>query len=376
MPARSRSRNTGNVSGGGTWGGSPIGYSYPTTKEQCDDVIGNFGGNNPLDLVRRVYSGSFVTKTSGTLQLQKCPSFMYTKTPGPPTMIPAVSSYLNRLLASTGPITPRVNLPLFVYELKDIPMMLRHAGDLLHKIRRPSGLDPTKEAAAATLAYQFGWAPLIGDLKKLLSFGDAVAKQQRVLRGAHSERGIRRRVSLGTDSYYSGGTDSVWSVYGLFLTPQFNSELGAKTWGVVHWKVRDPNQVGKYPSWNSAMRSALGFNLGMIPITIWKAIPWSWLVDWFTDISSVLTANYNMVYYRPFRACIMRTAWNIRRYKAVPAGPGPDDVCTEGTVESTFKSRYPVNNPSPSVTLKLPFLDSFKLSILGSLTILRISGRR
>lgn len=376
LPARTRTRTFGSISGGGTWGGTPIGWSYPEVRERTDDVTGNFGGNNPFGLERRKYSGSIVNKSSGTLQLQSCPSFMYTKTPGKPSQVPDISSYLNRLLATTGPLTPRINLPLFVYELKDIPMMLRHAGDLLHKIKRPSGLDPAKEAAAATLAYQFGWAPLVGDLKKLLSFGDAVAKQQRILKGAHSERGIRRRVSFGEEKYATNGIDPVWSVYGLFLTPEFNSELGCKTWGVVRWKVRDSTQVGKYPSWNTSMRTALGFNAGMIPISVWKAIPWTWLIDWFADISNVLTARYNMIYYRPYRACIMRTSWNTRRYRAVPTGPNPTDICSEGTIESVFKERYPVNSPSPSVNLKLPFLDSFKLSILGSLTILRISGGR
>jgi len=376
MPARSRTRTIGITSGGGTWFGSPFSYSYPTVREQTDDVTGNFGGNNPFELVRRKYSGSICSNATGNLQLQNCPSFMYGTYPGKPTQVPALSSYLNRMLAMTGPLTPRVNLPLFMFELKDIPRMLRHAGDLLHKIRRPSGLDPAKEAAAATLAYQFGWAPLIGDLGKLLDFSKAVEKTQRTIKGAHSSRGIRRRIQLGTESYATSGSSTVWSIYGLFLTPQFESELGCKTWGVVHWKVRDPNQVGKIPTWNSALQSALGFNLGQIPITVWKAIPWTWLIDWFADISNILQANYNMIYYRPSRACIMRTSWNIRRYKAVPTGPGATDVCTQGTIDSIFKERLPVNSPSTSFNLKLPFMDNFKLSILGSLTILRLSGGR
>jgi hypothetical protein len=342
------------------------------------DVIGDYGGNHPLDAYRVEYTGSIITTNRPNgFTANGIPSGMYLELPGKLATPPPLNSYVNRLLSSTGPLTPRVNLPLFIYELKDIPMMLRHAGNLLHKIRRPSGLDPAKEGAAATLAFQFGWAPLWEDLWKLADFTEAVSKKQQQLERANSEKGLRRKVDLAQDKWTAVGSTTLWSVYGLSLSQSYTSERGYKDWGVVHWKVRDPSRYGRRATHNEALKTALGLNPGQIPISVWKAIPWTWLIDWFTDISNVLQANYNMVYYKPYRLSIMRTSFNNRSYPRIyPISGSSPGECTAGTIKVTYKERYVNNSPSASPTLRLPFLDNFKLSILGSLTILRISSKR
>jgi hypothetical protein len=111
----------------------------------------------------------------------------------------SLASLVNRVLATTGPLTPRVNLPLALFELKDVPQMLRHAGNLLHGLRSPSRLNKVKEAAAANLAYKFGWAPIIDDLGKLFDFSAAVRRKQRELKQANSSNGLRRRINLYAD---------------------------------------------------------------------------------------------------------------------------------------------------------------------------------
>lgn len=252
-------------------------------------------------------------------------------------------------------------------------MMLKHAGDLLHKIVSPSGLNPAKEAAAATLAYQFGWAPLIEDIMKLLDFSDHVKRRQEILEKAHTEKGLRRRVDLGSESWSATGSTSIWSTYGVFLSQSYTSDRGFKVWGVVTWKVRDPAAIGKKPTFMDAFNTALGFNKGMIPISVWKALPWSWMIDWFAGISDLLQARYNMIYYKPSRVSIMRTSFNNRTYKEFTQG---SILVSQGRIEVTFKDRYANNSPSAAPNLKLPFLDNFKLSILGSLAILGISGSR
>ncbi len=342
--------------------------------ETCDDVIGDFGGNHPLSITKRVYAGSLIYQDNTIRKWESMPSGMYDYAPGKPTGLPSLSSLTTRALAASGPMTPKVNLPLFIFELKDIPMMLRHAGNLLLKIRRPSGLSPDKEAAAATLAYQFGWAPLIGDLWKLLHFSDSVNRRVKELNGAHSSRGLRRKVNLGSSTWSTAGANTLWSTYGLvYYEIPYTATLGHKDWAVVRWIVRDKSKIGKKFSHSAAFRSALGLNLGQIPITIWKALPWTWLIDWFTGISDTLQANYNMITYRPSRLCVMRTSFNNRSYEQKVTDA--KNYLTSGTVHSTFKERFVVASPSSSPYLRLPFLDNFKLSILGSLTILKIRGR-
>jgi hypothetical protein len=270
-------------------------------------------------------------------------------------------------------LTPKVNLPLALFELKDIPGMLRHAGNLLHKIRHPSGLNPVKEAAAANLAYKFGWAPIIEDLGKLLDFTEHANRRQQVLKKAYSKRGVRRKIDLDSFSQSHSGNLLVWSVYGSTLSPQYLGVVNSETWATIRWIVRDPTKYGYEPTFKEALHTALGFNKGQIPISVWKAIPWTWMIDWFTDISNILQANYNSIYFKPYRLSIMRTTVDTFEHKPILNINGsPLNYLTPGQYKATFKSRYVNNSPSTNFTLRLPFLDSYKLSVLGSLAVLRM----
>jgi hypothetical protein len=262
---------------------------------------------------------------------------------------------------------------VFIYELKDIPDMLKHAGDLLHKIAvRPRGLNPIKEGAAATLAYQFGWAPLMQDLRKMVDFADVVKKRQHILKTAHTKRGVRRRVNLDTVDSNTVTTETIMSTYGITIDARRIEHSKVKRWATLRWTVRDQSQIGYEPTFTDAFRTALGLNAGHVPIEIWKALPWSWAIDWFADISNILQANYNMIYYKPSNVCYMIS--QDRYYTIVPTGIWAP-YCSIGYAElhSRFRS---VNAPNTSISLRLPFLDSFKLSIVGSMAVLGLTGRK
>jgi hypothetical protein len=251
--------------------------------------------------------------------------------------------------------------------------MLRHAGDLLHKIARPSGLNPAKEAASATLAYQFGWGPLIQDIGRMMDLVNLVRKRQRQMSQAHSSRGIRRSVQLGSIDSSSSGSEILSSTYGRIISQSWTGTKTCKTWGSVRWTVADPLQYGKQPSFEDAFNAALGTSKGYIPISVWKAMPWSWAIDWFAGISDIINANHNMVYYKPSSVCIMRTFTNTWTY--LPKG-GPGDIWQISAGNSTiiWKTRS-VHAPITRLRITVPFLDGFKLSILGSFTILALSGK-
>lgn len=278
-----------------------------------------------------------------------------------------------RLLASTGPLTPKVNLPLFIFELKDIPMMLKHAGDLLHKIRAPSGLSLHKEAAAANLAYQFGWAPLIGDIVKLLNFSDLVKKRQVELDKANSQRGLQRRMTFETKTK-SQTKDNVLLVSDMGLIyGSTTATQTTKSWATVRWKPKGGQRYGRKPSHNEAFRTALGLSPGQIPITVWKALPWSWMIDWFADISNVMQANYNMIFYSPSAINFME---NRVTEISTSGGSNSAGSLSPGNWKKERKLRSQLSTSAAKVTLRVPFLDTFKLSILGSLAILGLTGRR
>lgn len=250
--------------------------------------------------------------------------------------------------------------------------MLKHAGDYLLGLRKKplSGASP-KELASWTLAYQFGWAPLIEDIGKMLRFSDLVARRQRELEKASSSRGLKRRITLDSTSETLVRV-SDWSTDLARLTQVADTVVqNREVWATVRWHIREGQRYGTKPTYMDAFRSALGFNRGHIPITVWKALPWTWAIDWFADISNIMTANYNMIYYKPSSVCIMQHMRSTCYISDTTATDGKTSL-TSGIKVSEAKSREVFPNPSPNFQLTLPFLDGFKLSILGAFTVLGI----
>nr|UJQ85308.1 MAG: hypothetical protein 1 [Leviviridae sp.] len=371
---RTRSFASTPVVGTGTWGGNTIYSSFIPLRKDMTDIVGNKGGVNPLTL-------DSVERHGGLLTGQNPLKFIANGMPvsfSNPSFITGVpnitnANYGNRVLSQSGPLTPRMYLPVSLFELRDIPKMLKHAGDLLLKIGGRSGLDPVKEAAAATLAYQFGWAPLLEDIGKMLDFTETMRKRQQMLLRAHTSKGVRRKVTLDSDKQTHSNWEWVWSTYGVLASQRFTEIKTYKRWATISWTVKDKSQIGRIPTFSDEMRTAYGLNRGHIPIAVWKAMPWSWAIDWFADISNVMQANYNMIYYQPSRCCIMTHFKTERNYDPWFAKSGMFSI-TPGQIIRERKSRQPFT-PTAGVTLKLPFMDSFKLSIVGSMSILALSRR-
>lgn len=347
-------------------------YSHYSYNYNCKDVIGNFPSGNSLDILKKDVSGSTITGQQGNNIASNAPTNFYTTFED---LLPGYSndaSVRNRLLAQTGPLTPKVNLPLFIFELRDLPQMWREAGNFLLKLRKkPTKLLSDKEAAAATLAYQFGWRPLIEDLMKACNFAELVRKKQQELDRAGSSKGLKRRIILDDTTATKVVTPTIFS--SPTFSPKITYAQSRKVWATCRWKLRDNNKYGYKATWIEAFKTALGLNPGMLPISVWKALPWTWMIDWFTDISNVLIANYNSLYYRPTNGWFMQTLAVTATH---PSYKNQDAILAPGTKTVVRKMRNVIPSISnASVTLRVPFLDSFKLSILGSMTILRIRGR-
>lgn len=348
-------------------------------QESVNDIIKSYGNDNSFQhvLIRReggLISGDNRLTVPGSNSYHT----VYNNVPSytgwsPDVTLPAAESVTTaRLLAQTGPLTAQVNLPLFIYELKDIPMMLRHAGNLLHKIRRPSGLKVDKEIAAATLAYQFGWKPLIEDLGKLLDFANRVRRTQENIRKAGQPSGLRRRIPLDETSSAKTVTRSLMTSPVTVTRPCLDV-LHRRRWASVRWAAKSGQNVGRDPSWTESVRIALGFQTGYIPITVWKAIPWTWMIDWFTDISNVLIANHNLLHYTCKSCCVMTETRGSVSCEGYTGKYGLGTISCTGVKNTELRQLRVASSIGVQLpTLRLPFLDNFKLSVLGSLAILRL----
>lgn len=255
--------------------------------------------------------------------------------------------------------------------------MLKHAGDLLLKVgggRR--FMSPDAELASSTLAYQFGWAPIIEDLSKMVKISEIIDRRHRELEKAHSQRGLKRRISLGSSSTTGPeGSEVFLSTAGSqTLKGRRSNTQTSKRWATIRWRAADPDQWGRPPSRAFAAASATGFRLGQIPVTLWQVLPWTWLIDWFADVAARMQALSNLWEYTPSNACVMETIESVDTWRITQNSAG----LAIGGLENRriIKSRVVLATSDLALNpIKLPYLDGFKLSILGSLAVLRLHRR-
>ena len=146
-----------------------------------------------------------------------------------------------------------------------------------------------------------------------------------------------------------------------------------ETWGYVTWTPKDRIKgLGADSLRREAFRSALGLNAKNIPLATWKLLPWSWLIDWFANCSDMLAAHQNMVDYKPSKGGICIHKRKDITHQGWSAHSGRVTI-TAYHAWAELKTRYTITTwAAITPTMRLPILDSFKTSVLGSLAILKI----
>jgi len=183
------------------------------------------------------------------------------------------------------PTKPSMSLANSIYELKDIPGMLRQR---FHFNR-------LHELGNYHLALQFGWLPLLQDtLKFVETQRKAQSRLLWLLR--HNGKPVRRRVTLAetvSDPVESSGT-----AYGA-LTPTLATQFyttqptwiqkvwsNDKVWASARFRYHLPDGPGEV-EWTRKMLRRI-YGLYVSPLVVYKAIPWSWLNDWFFNVGNVI----------------------------------------------------------------------------------------
>lgn len=343
--------------------------------------------------------------------------------------LPSTTSEFTRLLAVTNPSRSEVSLPQFLAELKDLPAMLRHGARILsqldeagvelgvsfQKISRRTrqdeiarvrkiygtyglgdkfyrnggrpitpgrvindGLSVAQEAASMQIALQFGWIPMVSDIQKLLSLGASIEKRRSELVRLGSGKGLRRRVRLQERTGWATGTAEVIS------GPNINTSLAApisvtksaRRWGTVRWKpslqsIRDA-PISDAQIW----RVLTGVTVSSLPSLLWELLPWSWLIDYFSNVGSFLQSVQNEFDAVPHDACIMthlrndvffKPAWwswssGARHLGSVAVSGG------KVTHERKLRDLRPSGSP---IVMKGSFLNLSQASILTSIGMTR-----
>jgi len=292
------------------------------------------------------------------------------------TVTPIDNGYwVTKALANLNPNKPEVDLPVFLFELREFPRMLMQAGRVLQSASRlatnrslpgisKGGINRT-DVAGSYLAYSFGWAPLVSDLLKLLKLEEAVSRRVNYLkRGTNGGGKVKR--SLGTvDIPRSGGPYVVapWLSAPLVFEGAYTVTETQKVWYVANMQLLDDLPKDNPEMRRVARKAALGLNLSAA--TLWEAMPWSWLIDYFVNIGDILEANRGGIRFRAYDLNLMCT----RRVVNELSGSTKKGLTFSGgrlTTVAKSRSVHPI--PLPRLAFR-PFWTPHMIGIVASLAL-------
>jgi len=260
-----------------------------------------------------------------------------------------------------------VDLPVSLLELRDVPRMVRFfrdygQGKLDNLLQFHGGL---------YLTGQFGVLPILNDLLGLSQMADQIARRATLLRKMSVKpRRVKRK--LGQWGYQSLTTPSV-TVWQWGASAKAHTEVKGSYDCWVTARVGITTDLsGLTDSHHEALLSALGLSPSLS--TVWELIPWSWLIDWFTNFGDILSLTRNRIPYQLSRMNIMAKFDQPVR-TVLDSGPSTMYL-TQGT------ARFIVKRRRPTVPLAFSAFSEFLASrdqiqiLLALITSFATSARR
>ncbi|UJQ85759.1 MAG: putative maturation protein [Koroslivirus allofaecihabitans] len=385
MTARTRSRSQTSI---GSQKIAPSGanpsYTNTSYSETCNDVIHDYPRDHTLTLdktIRDVQPFSGDTKTSptdstyGHSYSNYWPTYPRTTAvnhlavSGVPSNNEVAIDTVNR----SNPSNPVVDLPLSFYELKDLPMLVMQVHRNLRAFRGPNGNSQaairwTQEVAGNILAFEFGIKPLISDIQKLVRFQTEVAKRVSLLDKLYNKGGLRYKSRPSNHSSYSRTSVTADSSAGI-VPCTVDTITTVSKWGSTRWS---PDPSAPRPATQDdllALATKAAYAREITLDSLWNAMPYSWMVDWFSNMGDYINSHRNTVPAVHSSACVMTHTKTTMTGKCNRASysnlKGGDFTLTRET-----KSRAVMPFLLPEA--HIPFLNERQVSILGSLAVTRI----
>ncbi len=351
----------------------------PTTVfEEIIDFVGNRGGDNPLLHWREASCGALISGViPGYWDCRNIPfpnshvgwtDFwqQYPKVP------PASDNHLFLQGKAQGnPNRPSVDLPVFLFELRDIPGMIKDWGDDIKRAGRISGGQYLTESPAAVakryVEYQFGIKPVIDDVKKMLDFQKSVERKLKAVENL-SKRGVENSNNTVYEDERTTheGVSLLSALYMESRTARTKTTINRKYWTSTRWEATGDIPRTSEDKYQLAVRLAYGLDISFA--TMWEAMPWSWLIDWFSDIGLAMQQTRGTIPVRAARQCLMKKTWismNIMEvYSEFPV------TVTPIPEQSVHRERV-LAGPVLNVDWNLPFLTGSQAAILSSLAVLK-----
>ena len=268
------------------------------------------------------------------------------------------AAYAAMAVARTTPNRPYVDVVQNVLEIADLPLLIKDVGDSL-----------VKGVANEYLRYQFGIKPLVNDIGKILYFSELVHRRLDQLEDFRQRGGYRKTVTLDTLTATASSLNQTMQSSGCFLSGTIDS-VGQRT---IRGHVRyvpnvDFRKFSQREMLAMARRSVIGLELNFSGL--WEGLPFTWLIDWYTNIGDLLMQTRNIVPVSVQSVTLLRTTTTDSRI-----GPLTDNVrdMEVAHVTKIRKERYPA---SATLDAHLPLLGAGQMGILASLLALKAKYSR
>jgi hypothetical protein len=367
MPARNRSRVINRVTGLRGFAPAPFDKTmsvYPTEYSDVSDITG-VGDCAPFNvnakstdggIINKPYTGGFASWFNQYVAdiLRTKSSLGHLTISSRPNIYSVSTDAVNR----TNPSRPVVDLPVDIFDFRPGLESIRDEGFRVARRfgRRETHLTP----GSGWLNYQFAIAPLVGDIRKLLTVQNAVARRIAYINRLYDGTGIRRTVRHSSHSATATQSLSCQSS-GTSINRTFYSNTKLEVTCHVRWKPTSRSGLRPPPAQIVAWANRAVRGLTVDFSTLWELCPWSWLIDWFADVGSYLSTTRNII---PARLMGVYPMYHTTTLHTCDGYSSGNVTMTPIRVTRYTKERL-VGETGP--TARLSFLTARQLSIAAAL---------
>jgi hemolysin-activating ACP:hemolysin acyltransferase len=236
--------------------------------------------------------------------------------PGPTAgFLPSLDDIGSQAYARLRPQLEKAGLMVALREAKDIPGMLKTTAGNFRDLylamggSKSSQLMHPKSVADSFLNHHFGWVPFIKDLRQFHDvfqnsekYIDQISrdnnrwiKRVRVMETTEKETlvskgGITGAVSpwIGAPPWNMCRSQNVPGIGNTMANWTISEQLQTRVWAMGQFRYYRPEFDLSNPDyssqWNDLQRRLLLYGARISPSNVWKSTPWTWLIDWFSNI--------------------------------------------------------------------------------------------
>lgn len=196
------------------------------------------------------------------------------------------------------PGNPAMSLGVFLAELRDMPGMVRDLREKCKLLQNMRGRSSWRKFSASRdfLSYQFAWKPFVKDVLKMSQ--EAFSYRRRLDRLQKSS-GVWQSVSGSlsdgvpeySDTTHSEGWGGVYPILNTLYFGRPNETMNRvaksqRVWFSGKMRYYMPPMETSRDRFNVMRRM---YGLTLTPDLVWNIMPWSWLIDWFTNVGDVMS---------------------------------------------------------------------------------------